>query len=134
MARSRGRYHGQTIRRTQSDAPTAKASPGGSAVQLDCGHAVIFPNRYAPKLGEETYCRECNTMSIATSVLKEIRMRCTECGYGRLFGQAMMTAESKAISHGLRLNHTVAIYRGDDVIKLIHEHDNQNTLSDVPPF
>lgn len=101
---------------------------------MDCDHSLFF-RPPVPRVGEHIYCRYCREMVGIKAVLHEIRIKCTECSYGRGFGQAMLTAETYATKHGLTKNHTVAIKRGEEVVKLVHEHQQPGLMdSGEPPF
>ena len=127
MAQSHRRYHGQTVRRTQGDAPKVAAQPSGSQVTLECGHTLFFVPPL-PSVGSDIYCHFHATTERVSAIEQEIRIKCTECQYGRGFGQAMVAAETFAAKHGSTRNHTVAIKRGDLVIKLVHEHQLAGTM------
>lgn len=134
MALPRQRYHGQTVRRTQGTTPKAPAQPSGTQVTLDCNHSLFF-HPPVPEVGSTIYCRYCQSAVTVKAVQHEIRIKCTECRYGRGFGQAMLTAETYASKHGSTKNHTVAIKKGDEVIKLVHEHQQPGLMdSGEPPF
>lgn len=47
----------------------------------------------------------------------------------------MIVAETYAAKHGIKMNHTVAIRRGEEIVKLVHEHHTDEILDfDDPPF
>lgn len=89
-----------------------------------CDHSLFFTPPL-PEVGSEIYCHFCVSSVTVKAIDPEIRIRCTECNYGRGYGQAMVTAETAAATHGSKRNHTVTIKRGEAVIKLVHEHQQQ---------
>lgn len=133
MAYSNRRNRGQTIRRSQGDAPKAPAQPTGTQVELSCGHSLFY-NPPVPKIGDDIYCRTgCGTVAVV-DIKAEWRTKCTECRYSRSWGQAELTARTKASAHALRNNHTVSVLLGNDVQNLVNEHPTEDLLDTDPPF
>src|SRR3954470_3199120 len=130
MARSRGRYWGQDVRRSKGNATKAEKPPTGRQITYDCGHTAIFKGSVAaiPSVGNDVYCRLCQKAVKVFAAQDEISVRCTECSYVRSFGQAIVTAETAAAVHGTKYNHTVAIYDGAELVRRMHEHTGQQRL------
>lgn len=133
MARTNRRNRGQTIRRTQGDGtPKAPAQPTGTQVILSCGHVLYFSPNTLPTVGEDIYCRStCGTVKVQ-EIKDEWRARCTQCTYGRKFGQAELTAHTMGGKHAITKGHTVKILFGDEVRHVVST--DQDELCEEPPF
>ena len=85
---------------------------------LGCGCTRVLVG--ARHLGETIYCRLHKKVVPVTSNLPEYRAVCQKpgCRYGtRYFGQAPLTAVTKASTHSVKYRHTVYVYHGD----VLHE-------------
>lgn len=79
---------------------------------LNCGcHRILAGTDR--RIGEQVYCTTHKKVAIIVSNLPEYSVRCQQCKYSRRWGQAKVTALTKATSHSIRLHHAVDIYHGD---------------------
>lgn len=101
---------------------------------MDCGHTLFF-SPPVPAVGDDIYCHHHVSSQKVVRVLAEYRARCTECNYSRRYGQAKLTAATKATTHALAKNHTVALMLGNSVVTLVNEHDQPELVgTEDPPF
>jgi hypothetical protein len=93
---------------------------------LKCGcHRILTgPNR---RIGELVYCTTHKKAVTIVSNLPEYHVRCRICKYSRKWGQAKLTALTKASSHAVRLRHTVDVYHGNKLEETVGQQ-HQGTL------
>ena len=84
--------------------------------KLNCGCYRILagPNR---RIGEEVYCTHHKKAVIIMSTLPEYSAVCRNCRYSRKWGQAKVTALTKASAHSIRHHHQIDVYHGDRIIE-----------------
>lgn len=102
---------------------------------LTCNHTPKF-SRPVPKIGDQLFCVLCDRYVSVMGHVDEWVLKCTECNYTRRYGQAQLTAETMAAKHGATKNHTVALWHGEKVDHLVHEHATPMIapFHDMPPF
>lgn len=95
---------------------------------LSCGcHRILV----APvRLGQQKHCTEHGVVRV-TSNLPEFYIKCLDCRYGRKYGQARLTAEVKATSHGMRLKHRVQIWHGNKLLETTGRGYDQPPLPEM---
>lgn len=62
----------------------------------------------------------------------DYKVRCQECQYSRSFGNAKITAESKAVNHSLTRGHRVKITNHGRLYIEVRPDPQEGTLMEVP--
>jgi hypothetical protein len=102
-------------------------------VILSCLHTRSYPMP-APVAGERVYCVQCGGYKDVAEAPHNYVVRCRDCLYGKVAGNARITAETSAVRHSLRRpGHHVALYDGQKAVGEYH-HDPLPADADIPPF
>lgn len=103
------------------------------AVTLDCRHVLRFKAPH-PGIGEQVYCSRCARYQVVWQKSPpEYRIKCENCRFGKSYGQAKLTAETKAAVHATHRQHTVTVFNGLEVLHTFrHVHEDQLTLGSPP--
>lgn len=95
---------------------------------LSCGCHRILAGQIT--LGASVNCTEHGPVLVRSS-LPEYRVRCQNCRYARKWGQARLTALTKASSHALRNNHRVDVWHGERHVETTGRGYRQPTLPEI---
>lgn len=100
---------------------------------LSCLHTAYFPPPH-PRSGELVYCIRCNEPKRIAKPPSGYEVKCRDCKRAnRHYGEAFVTAETRAVSHATRhAGHRVTLwYDGKQVRDFYRE---TLAIGDMPPF
>lgn len=93
-------------------------------IQLECGCVTIFPSPI-PMIGDALTCSVHGGTTRVSS--PEWFIRCQDCRYSKGFGNARLTAETKASAHSCKRGHTLKVWR-----RLGRRVDKEFTVPSIP--
>lgn len=99
-----------------------------------CQHTKEYV-KPVPRPGDYVYCLLCESGVVVTEVSGQYQIKCDHCQYGRAYGQAKTTAETRAASHAIKRRHRVRIMHGNEILGTVDPIKRQEPLdSGDPPF
>jgi hypothetical protein len=102
-------------------------------VVLSCLHTAYFQTP-APRIGDRLFCMKCGAYREAVEAPHSYTVRCLACAYGKVCGNALITAETAGTKHALRkLGHRVVLADGDMTVRE-YFHEPLPLTVDLPPF
>lgn len=101
-------------------------------VVLSCLHTRSY-RPPLPKTGDTVFCPSCDKSVQVIKPPSQYRTKCRDCKRGtREYGDAFVTAETKAVAHATRhAGHKVTVWDGDTLVSTF-EHETLEI--DVPNF
>jgi hypothetical protein len=85
--------------------------------KLSCGCYRVLTG--TQRMGTRYYCSLHKKAVTILSTLAEYVADCLDCRYRRKWGQARLTALTKASAHSIRMHHRVDVYHGDTLVEEI---------------
>lgn len=99
--------------------------------QARLGHHQQFANR----IREDAMCQRHGKTVQVVSVSPTYCIRCEDCRHRRYYGNDELTAKVYAAKHSINNRHRVTILKGNEIVHVVGNTDDQLTLdTDEPPF
>ena len=105
-------------------------------VIYSCGcYARISPQQqFANSIKEDAFCQKHNLTVQVIEASPMYCIRCENCRHRRYYGQSEMTAKVYAAKHAIKAKHRVTILKGDEIVHVVGQDNDQLVLGDDPPF
>lgn len=100
-------------------------------VSLVCGHVILFSIMPLPH--DTLWCVKCMDNQHVLEI-QEWKIVCHNCKYSRRFGQAALTAQTRASAHACKRQHTVDVYYYGELQHVSETVTQTLPIFDAPPF